>query len=355
VATKNQRRWWRPAAAGTAAVILGAAGCGRDEPGPGPRPAESTATAPAPTPATRAGNPLAGRALYVDPAGDAAVQIQQWTAHGRQSDARILAKIAERPIATWVTGGPQPVRERVATLVAAAAASNQVPVLVIYHIPHRDCGSYSAGGAGTATEYRAWIREVAAGIDRRPAVVVLEPDAVPHLVDGCTEDTGQREGLLRDAVAVLKATGSATVYLDAGNPGWIADTDRLAGALKRAGVAQADGFALNVSNFVTTEENVAYGTALSDALGGTTHFVIDTSRNGAGAVEGTEIDGGPRWCNPPGRALGPAPTTDTGQARVDAFLWVKNPGDSDGACRPGEPAAGTWWPDYALDLAGRSA
>ena len=84
-------------------------------------------------------------------------------------------------------------------------------------------------------------------------------------------------------------------------------------------------------------------------------FVVDTSRNGAGPVTGaTEIDGGPSWCNPPGRVLGPAPTADTGHPRADAFLWVKRPGESDGACRPGEPPAGEWWPEYALDLAKRS-
>jgi len=82
--------------------------------------------------------------------------------------------------------------------------------------------------------------------------------------------------------------------------------------------------------------------------------VVDTSRNGAGPVSGTEVDGGPAWCNPPGRRLGQAPTSDTGEPRVDAFLWVKRPGESDGACRPGEPEAGRWWPEYALDIAKRS-
>jgi endoglucanase len=36
---------------------------------------------------------------------------------------------------------------------------------------------------------------------------------------------------------------------------------------------------------------------------------------------------------------------------VDAYLWVKQPGDSDGQCRTGAPAAGAWWADYALALA----
>ncbi|XIE81958.1 glycoside hydrolase family 6 protein [Streptomyces sp. SBR177] len=55
----------------------------------------------------------------------------------------------------------------------------------------------------------------------------------------------------------------------------------------------------------------------------------------------------------PGRALGVPPTDRTGDELVDAYLWIKRPGDSDGTCRGG-PAAGTWWPDYALGLARRA-
>ena len=55
------------------------------------------------------------------------------------------------------------------------------------------------------------------------------------------------------------------------------------------------------------------------------------------------------WCNPSGRSVGARPTTATGDALVDAFLWVERPGESDGACHGG-PAAGTFWPEYALGL-----
>ena len=78
------------------------------------------------------------------------------------------------------------------------------------------------------------------------------------------------------------------------------------------------------------------------------HFVVDTSRNGLGPTP----DG--QWCNPPGRALGAAPTLETGDPAADAFLWIKRPGESDGACNGG-PSAGTWWADYALGLARRAA
>jgi endoglucanase len=76
------------------------------------------------------------------------------------------------------------------------------------------------------------------------------------------------------------------------------------------------------------------------------HFVIDTSRNGKGPK-------GTRWCNPPGRGLGAPPTTETGNPLVDAFLWIKTPGESDGECN-GAPKAGQWWPRYALGLARRA-
>ncbi|CAM5532402.1 glycoside hydrolase family 6 protein [Streptomyces hirsutus] len=35
---------------------------------------------------------------------------------------------------------------------------------------------------------------------------------------------------------------------------------------------------------------------------------------------------------------------------MDAYLWVKRPGESDGECKGG-PKAGEWWEDYAVKLA----
>src|SRR5664279_2548897 len=66
-------------------------------------------------------------------------------------------------------------------------------------------------------------------------------------------------------------------------------------------------------------------------LGGV-HYIIDTSRNGLGPAP----DGALNWCNPPGRALGALPTAVTAGTHSDAYLWIKRPGESDGACHPGE-------------------
>ena len=53
-----------------------------------------------------------------------------------------------------------------------------------------------------------------------------------------------------------------------------------------------------------------------------------------------------------GAGLGEAPTTATGDDAVHAFLWVKRPGESDGACGQcaGTPA-GQFCASYALELA----
>ncbi|MFI6879729.1 glycoside hydrolase family 6 protein [Streptomyces sp. NPDC050400] len=284
--------------------------------------------------------------FWVDPASDAAVQADRWQRQGRASDAAVIRRIAQHPQAMWAPGDfPRPA---IAAAGAQAKRTDKTLVLVAYNIPHRDCGQHSAGGAHTPDFYYQWIDAFAAGIGDAKAVVVLEPDALGHIVDGCTpaEYQDQRYELMSAAIDRLKKQPHTKVYVDAGNPAWIPDAAKLVEPLSRAGVARADGFSLNVSNFQTDQASRTYGRRLSELLGGA-HFVVDTSRNGVGPY----ADGGAdAWCNPPGRALGSAPTTETGDPLIDAYLWVKRPGESDGTCRGG-PGAGTWWAEYALGLA----
>jgi endoglucanase len=293
--------------------------------------------------ASRRANPAADSPFWVDPASPAAQQIQMWRREGRTQDAELLGRIADEPVALWPAGEIDPT-PTVRAATAAATAADRTAVFVAYNIPHRDCGQHSAGGAADADTYRSWIGQFAAALGPAKALVVLEPDAVAHIVDGCTpaEYGAEREQLLAEAILRLKQQPNTKVYLDAGNPDWIREPGKLVEPLKRAGIAGADGFALNVSNFQTDADTRRYGLQLSGALGGK-HFVIDSSRNGNGPLPGV-------WCNPPGRALGTPPTTDTGEAALDAYLWIKRPGESDGTCEGG-PAAGRWWPEYALALA----
>jgi endoglucanase len=286
--------------------------------------------------------------FWVNPDSRAARQAEAWEARGREAEAALLRRIADQPTATWV--GDRDPEDEVRHITRAAAYQDRIPVIAAYDIPHRDCGYYSAGGAPNAYAYRRWIRHLAAGIQDRRALVILEPDAVAQMVTGCegAELEGDRLELLGEAVKTLKELPRTKVYLDAGNAGWIPEQTMLVEALWQAGVRDADGFALNVSNFQTTQVSRAYGDRLSRALGGV-HYVIDTSRNGNGPWASRDDDG-ESWCNPPHRALGQPPTVVTGSPLVDAYLWIKRPGESDGSCR-GAPPAGHWWSSYALELA----
>jgi endoglucanase len=296
-------------------------------------------------PAAGGADPFAGARLFVDRKSRAATQVAQWR-DSRPADARALRRIATRPQADWFGDRGGDVRDNVRTRVSQITSAGALPVLVAYDIPHRDCARPSGGGAPSTAVYETWIRRFAAGIGRRRAVVVLEPDATAML--GCLslEERRSRFRLLERAVRILRSRSRASVYIDAGHSGWLTPRTT-ARRLRRAGVQRARGFALNVSNFQTTSAELSYGRRISRRLGGK-RFVIDTSRNGRGPAPGGA------WCNPPQRGLGPKPTVRTGHGRVDAYLWIKRPGESDGHCNGGPPA-GTWWPEYALGLARRAA
>jgi endoglucanase len=288
--------------------------------------------------------------FYVVPTSNAAKQVAAWEKDGRTGDVNVIKKIADQPMAVWFAYDGPDLAAKATQLVADAAKVGKIPVLTAYYVPDRDCGQYSSGGAPDADAYRAWIRKLATATAGHAAYVILEPDAVAHTLDGCLSDEdviSQRYALLNDAITTLKTNPRVKVYLDAGNAAWV-HGDQMGPALRQAGIAKADGFALNVANFQTTAASITYGSAVSAATGGK-HFVIDTSRNGNGPAQNKGDDS--HWCNPPGRKIGAAPTTKTGNPLVDALLWIKGPGDSDGACRDGAPAAGAWWPEYALELA----
>lgn len=309
--------------------------------GVGPLPLAAAAKTPGPAPGT---NPLAGKRLYVDPNSPARRQAEAWK-RSRPADAALIGRIASQPTAHWMGGWYRDIRGEVDQAVATMTRSGALPVFVAYNIPAKDCGGHSAGGARNAEEYRRWIQQFAQGIRGRSAVVILEPDALAGM--NCLDAASRQErmALIREAVEILKAQ-RCHVYIDAGNSSWVG-TAEMARRLQQAGIALADGFALNVSNVAATARNVSYGERLSRLVGGK-HFIVDTSRNG---IPGTNPQD---WCNPRGRALGIAPTTNTGHPLIDAYLWVKHPGQSDGPCGGG-PAAGKWWAEYALELSRMAA
>jgi endoglucanase len=292
-------------------------------------------------------DPIEGQTLYVDPNSDAAVAEKQAAASGDSADAALLGKIASQSEGEWFGDWSTATEADVSGWVSAAQAAGSEPVIVAYDLPWLDCGGYSAGGAPSPAAYESFISQMTAGLAGRRAVVIVEPDALAELTCLSPSEQASYLQLLNYAVDTLTTDPLAAVYLDAGNATW-QSAATMASRLQQAGIAKARGFSLNVSNFDTTSSEIAYGTAIDQALGNTSHFVIDTSRNGQGPAPGNA------WCNPPGRGLGLAPSGTTGNPLIDAYLWIKDPGQSDGTCNGG-PGAGTWWTSYALGLASNAA
>jgi endoglucanase len=309
------------------------------------------ATTPPPTtpPPSAADNPFANEKFYVNPNSNARRTADQWYAQGRTSDVQQMEKIARNPdifyFSEWTQNAPGGTPAHVDWQTDQIYAQGALPVYGVYAIPHRDCGAYSSGGFTTADQYRTWINNVVSGLQGRKAVFVVEPDGIAST--GCLTSTQLQErfDLIHYAVNKIEGAGSYA-YIDASN--CFAPNDFIASRLQQAGISDATGFSRNVSNFCWTSEEISDGTYISNRVGGK-HFIIDTSRNGLGPYQDAN-----NWCNPSGRALGPQPTANTGNSLVDAYYWLKRPGESDGSCN-GYPSAGTWMPEYALGLAQRAA
>jgi endoglucanase len=280
--------------------------------------------------------------FYVDPQTNATRWVAANPGDGRA--AVIRDQIANVPAARWfTTTDTATVRAQVDAFVGAAAAANRIPIMVVYDIPNRDCGGASSGGAPSHAAYRAWVDQVAAGLAGRPAYIVLEPDVLA-LMSNCQSASQQAETRASMAYAGkrLKAgSAQARVYFDIGHSAWLSPGEAAARLRATDISASADGISTNVSNYRATGDEVAYAKAVLANVGDSRlHAVVDTSRNGNGPA-------GSEWCDPPGRRTGTPSTTATGDSRIDAFLWVKLPGEADGCIAP----AGQFVPQRAYELA----
>ncbi|GAA3019421.1 glycoside hydrolase family 6 protein [Streptomyces fulvorobeus] len=312
--------------------------------------------------------------FYTDPANNAV----KWAdANSDPREAKIKAAIGDHNSSKWfgnwdADGNPNTgIQAEVSNYVGAAAAKGKLPVLVAYNIPGRDCGGASSGGSQDAALYKTWISAFAQGINGRPAVVILEPDAVAQSSDpACVagEALEARFDMLWYANQHLAAQGPLVrTYLDAGNASWTLGPDfsgnsgiglqRMAYLLNRSGVSMARGVSIGVANFHSTDISNQYGarlaTQIKNDFGVDSRWVIDTARNGNGSyvTPGVPSSGHVGFCNPTGRKLGVTSRAGTGGAEY--LLWIKNPGDSDGnsaQCPAGSPPAGAFSPNLAEAL-----
>jgi endoglucanase len=280
--------------------------------------------------------------FYVDPQTQAARWVAQNTTDSRMPVIR--DRIANVPQGRWFTQrNTSTVASEVSAFTSAAAAAGKTPILVVYNIPNRDCGGASGGGMPDHPSYRAWIDQVATGLGGRPATIILEPDVLP-LMTSCQTAPQQAETRASMAYAgkrLKQGSSQARVYFDIGHSAWLSPSEAAARAVAADIANSADGISTNVSNYRTTSAEVSYAKAVINATGiSRLQAVIDTSRNGNGPL-------GDEWCDPAGRAIGTPSTTETGDAKIDAFLWVKLPGEADGCIA----AAGQFVPQRAYDLA----
>src|SRR5262252_2497983 len=362
-----------------------------------PKPIGAPTTAPAPNV-----NPFAGAHFYVDP------EFARMVAKAPTSsadDAARLKKVAAFPTAVWLESletaklaGPT---LDDALKQEAGGAGPVVPVFVIYNLPNRDCAAEGSRGelfvdkGGEALYQTQFIDVIAAAFAAHPSqkvAVVLEPDSLPNLVTNLEVPTcAAAEQIYRRGIAyaITKLSmPNVYIYLDAAHAGWLGWPKNLPKAVNlfkevittAGGADRIRGFAVNVSNYDPprepkakkngpddpSQDEIGYAEDFAAGLAkvGITGkgFIIDTSRNGRSEIRSTPGN----WCNVKGAGLGERPAVAPAP-NIDAYFWVKTPGESDGTtdrkaahfdencvsddAMPGAPEAGELFAPYLIELA----
>jgi endoglucanase len=273
-------------------------------------------------------------------------------------DVGLLEKIASEPEPnrfSSFSGGGSPAA--IATQVAKVFCHNltadpgSIPIITTYFL------HATLGGCPSTSQIDAYdplfhqrVDSMVQAVGNRPAVWLLEIDAIgsSHCI-ATHHALGAWEAAIRYEVEKVGSMPHAVVYVEGGysDSNSTAYTARM---LNAVGVRTIRGFWTNDTHINWTSDEITRDEKLSKMTGGA-HFIINTSDNGNGpklnphpSTQGIED-----LCNPPGRAMGPRPTTDTGVANADAFMWTHTPGVSSGC--GGGPPGGVWWPAKALRLA----
>jgi cellulose 1,4-beta-cellobiosidase len=319
------------------------------------------------TPST--GNFFDGASFYLDPQYVAKVET---AATQSPANAAKFRKVEAYPTAIWLDSIAA-ARETSRTLDAAAAqekASSQpvVAVFVLYDLPNRDCSAASSAGelsvesGGEGRYQRDYIDVIAKSFQAHPSVKivgVVEPDSLANLatnlaVAKCRASEAAYRNSIAYAIKVLSMP-NVSLYLDAAHAGWLGWNHNrpiiakiFSEVLTAAGGAERiRGFATDVSNYDPVTARVAktpdpsnpcvdeltYTQKLGEELAkvgitGKT-FLIDTSRDGVALPFDKENP----WCNLKGAGIGERPRASPAPG-IDAYYWIKPPGDSDGTSDP---------------------
>ena len=311
------------------------------------------------------GNPFAGRQFYANPyySSEVISLAVPSLAASLAPKASAAAKIGSY---VWLdTLAKVPTMDTyLADIEAKNKAGASPPIMgtfVVYDLPDRDCaalasnGEYSIANGGVAN-YENYIDQIVKIVKKYPDVkvnLVIEPDSLANLVTNlsvqkCANAAAAYKQCVTYAIQQLNLS-NVDMYLDAGHAGWLGWSANIQPAAtlfgdlyKAAGSpARVRGLATNVANYnafsIATCPSYTQGDANCDekryidalaplltAAGYPAHFIVDTSRNG---VQPTKQQAWGDWCNVVGTGFGVRPTTNTGDALVDAFVWVKPGGE----------------------------
>ncbi|APA07595.1 hypothetical protein sscle_03g023650 [Sclerotinia sclerotiorum 1980 UF-70] len=356
------------------------------------------------TAAPAAGNPFVGKALYVNPyyASEISASAIPSLTGAMATKAAAVAKV---PTFFWLdTADKVPTMgtylSNIRALNKAGANPPVAGTFVVYDLPDRDCaaaasnGEYSIANNGVAN-YKAYIDSIVTILKNysdTSVILIIEPDSLANLVTNlnvqkCSNAQAAYLECTEYAISKLNLP-NVSMYLDAGHAGWLGWSANIGPAAqlfgqvyKAAGSpSQVRGLATNVANYnawtssscpsyTSGDSNCnekLYINALAPLLtaqGFPAHFIMDTGRNG---VQPTAQQAWGDWCNVIGTGFGVRPTTNTGDALEDAFVWVKPGGEADGtsnttaarydfhcglsdALQPA-PEAGTWFQAYFAQL-----
>ena len=275
-----------------------------------------------------------------------------------QRDVTLLEKIAREPEPMRVSAGligkpPSFISSFVHKLLCVnrIADPGSVPLIGTYFM-HSALGGCSSTAQinGYMPLFKSRVDAMVQAIGSRAVVLLLELDAIGS--SSCMARAGSLPAwgaMLRYEVDAAATLPHAVVYVEGGysdsnNPTYAARV------LNAVDISRIRGFYTNDTHLNWTTSEVRYGNTVSRLTHGA-HFVINTAQNGRGpllnahpATQGIED-----LCNPPGRGLGPQPTTKTPFRNVDALMWATIPGNSSGC--GGGPPGGTFWPSRAISLA----
>jgi cellulose 1,4-beta-cellobiosidase len=346
-------------------------------------------------------NPFKSVRFFLNPEYTAAVEA---TAANHPDEAAIIRKVATYPTGVWLSD-IKAVENLKGWLDEAkkqqdASGVPTMTVIVVYNLPNRDCSAESSAGElkveenGEARYRTDYIDPIVAQFKAhasQPIAVILEPDSLGNMATNMALPKCQlaksvyKNGIVY-AIKSFKLP-NVSVYLDAAHSGWLGWDDNRAKIAKvfktvlneAGGPQMIRGFAINTSNYTHLSNRdgaalepsnpcpneLTYAKMLGEMLamyGFKDHgFIIDTSRNGKGGIRSKWGS----WCNVHGAGLGERPRADPAPG-IDAYYWVKPPGESDGSSDPkgprfdemcagpdaakGAPQAGKWFEAYFMDL-----